>query len=266
MSTIDEIKDRLHQAIGTWREWPVEQSEYPTVIRELNGGLTNHSYLISCPELYSLRLNNPSSSTLGVARDQEYKVLQALRPLNIAPKLIFENTDFSLFKYVHGRPWTNDTLADPKKRELLSALIDSYQSTLIDLPRLNYPRYIQNYVDQLATLYPTILDQIRSEIDIFIKELKVLMNGDWQPVLCHHDLIPENIIELDSDSKKDSQTGIILLDWEYAGLGHPEFDSRYLEHCRRKTMELSPNTLKNGDTLDKLIYWLNTLWSHLSRT
>ena len=41
-------------------------------------------------------------------------------------------------------------------------------------------------------------------------------NQDWSPVLCHHDLIPENIIQ--------SAKGLFIIDWEYASLGHPKFD------------------------------------------
>ena len=35
-------------------------------------------------------------------------------------------------------------------------------------------------------------------------------------MLCHHDLIPENIIQ--------SAKGLFIIDWEYASLGHPKFD------------------------------------------
>ena len=35
-------------------------------------------------------------------------------------------------------------------------------------------------------------------------------------MLCHHDLIPENIIV--------SARGLKLIDWEYGALGHPQFD------------------------------------------
>jgi thiamine kinase-like enzyme len=35
-------------------------------------------------------------------------------------------------------------------------------------------------------------------------------------VLCHHDLIPENIIQ--------GANGLFIIDWEYASLGHPQFD------------------------------------------
>ena len=38
----------------------------------------------------------------------------------------------------------------------------------------------------------------------------------WAPVLCHHDLIAENII-----IRQDS---IVFIDWEFAALGHPAYD------------------------------------------
>ena len=45
-------------------------------------------------------------------------------------------------------------------------------------------------------------------------------NQDWIPVLCHHDLIPENIIQ--------GPKGLFFIDWEYASLGHPQFDYQRL--------------------------------------
>jgi len=35
-------------------------------------------------------------------------------------------------------------------------------------------------------------------------------------VICHHDMVPENIIETDR--------GLFIIDWEYAALGHPGLD------------------------------------------
>ena len=39
-------------------------------------------------------------------------------------------------------------------------------------------------------------------------------------VLCHHDLIPENIIK--------GAKGLFFIDWEYASMGHPQFDYQRL--------------------------------------
>ena len=38
----------------------------------------------------------------------------------------------------------------------------------------------------------------------------------WDPVICHHDMVPENIIVNDR--------GLFIIDWEYAALGHPGLD------------------------------------------
>jgi len=81
------------------------------------------------------------------------------------------------------------------------------------------------------------------------------MVSGWTPVLCHHDLIPENILETDD--------GLVLLDWEYASLGHPDFDQRYVRHCLDSHLEQSQGSLLSGDTLDRLIYWLVILWQKL---
>tara|TARA_B110000503_G_scaffold1976_1_gene2653 strand:- start:25048 stop:25380 length:333 start_codon:yes stop_codon:yes gene_type:complete len=44
----------------------------------------------------------------------------------------------------------------------------------------------------------------------------VVDEAEWQAVICHHDLVPENIIIND--------LGVFILDWEYAAIGHPGLD------------------------------------------
>ena len=37
-----------------------------------------------------------------------------------------------------------------------------------------------------------------------------------EPVPCHNDLLPANLLSVPA--------GVMLVDWEYAGMGHPLFD------------------------------------------
>lgn len=57
------------------------------------------------------------------------------------------------------------------------------------------------------------IDQVREHIE---RAAKLVDEGDWHPVICHHDMVPENIIETDR--------GLFIIDWEYAALGHPGLD------------------------------------------
>jgi thiamine kinase-like enzyme len=78
------------------------------------------------------------------------------------------------------------------------------------VPR-NYLQYCRGYLDQLSDdcVSAGVKEQIESVA-------RVVDNSDWQPVICHHDLIAENIIE--------NHNGVFIIDWEYAALGHPGLD------------------------------------------
>ena len=51
----------------------------------------------------------------------------------------------------------------------------------------------------------------------FYKRLNNWQAKQTNQVLCHHDLTPENILE--------TKQGIKIIDWEYSGRGHREFDA-----------------------------------------
>ena len=72
----------------------------------------------------------------------------------------------------------------------------------------------------------------------------------WRPVICHHDLVPENIIINDF--------GVFILDWEYAAIGHPGLDRLRLcglidDAHRDKAATVKP-LMQLQQTMDQL--WL----------
>ena len=83
---------------------------------------------------------------------------------------------------------------------------------------------------------------------------KEIDKSPWAPVLCHHDLIAENII-----IRQDS---IVFIDWEFAGLGHPAFDYVKLfgENTPRGMLsgrDFSPSVIKQIKFLQSAI---DDLW------
>ena len=60
--------------------------------------------------------------------------------------------------------------------------------------------------------------RLPDRIDEFLEDSRRLAHriGPYRPVLCHNDLLPANLI-WDDDR-------LWLIDWEYAGMGHPLFD------------------------------------------
>ena len=82
---------------------------------------------------------------------------------------------------------------------------------MIDTGPRNYLDYCQQYLSQLSdkTVSPAVVKQIKDAA-------KAVDAAGWEPVICHHDMVPENIII--------NKEGLFLIDWEYAALGHPGLD------------------------------------------
>jgi thiamine kinase-like enzyme len=62
----------------------------------------------------------------------------------------------------------------------------------------------------------TIDNKLKKSLEKFYPHLENFQNKNWSPVLCHHDLNPANIIKTDK--------GMKIIDWEFAGYGHPKYD------------------------------------------
>jgi thiamine kinase len=214
-------------------------------VSQLEGGLTNTSYLIEAgSERAVLRINNPQASQLGINRDTEITILKKIASTAVAPNYYFANSQYLVSEYIDGETTDVDGISQPAIRQQIFQAIEGIQTTkLPNLKRFNYKKYCQIYCSHISDEYlgqpavQQILD-LAQQID----------SADWQPVLCHHDLIPENIIH--------NQQGINIIDWEYAGLGHPQFDYlRIFNQQQRESLGIQPNS-----NLERLQAVLDELW------
>ena len=231
------------QIINEWRQWQAPFQSKPHIVSQLEGALTNTSYLIEAgSERAVLRINNPQASQLGINRDTEITILKKIASTGVAPKYYFANSQYLVSEYIEGE--TLDGISQPAIKQQIFQAIEAFQEiALPNLQRFNYKKYCQTYCSQISVEYlgqPTvnqILD-LAQQID----------SADWQPVLCHHDLIPENIIL--------NQQGISIIDWEYAGLGHPQCDYlRIFNEQQRDSLGIEPNP-----NLERLQAVLDELW------
>lgn len=277
--SLTELK--LNKALSEWQQWPACFTSRPIVIKRLALGRTNVSFIIADhDQFYILRIASIHSASLGIDRPLEHRIYQSLKQSltpsltlaqantqaqAIAPEYVYANKEYcySVFKYIDGRLWTEKDFQDRSQRKALKDIVASFQSVQVDGPKFDYLSYLEHYYAQLASLgLPDQLLQKR-EFCRFVDKFTAFITQSWQPVLCHHDLSPSNIIE--------TNEGICIIDWEYAGLGHPEFDEHYidsfcLDEYARRTQQISPlsdSGLHHGDIMDQLIQWLNYYWELL---
>jgi len=207
----------MRLALSSWQDWNTSGLEAPEaepeVVSELFGGRTNKTFLVSSGDFRAvIRINSPDAVKMGIDRQREKRILQLLQPTGLVPKVLFIHDEFLVSEFIEGNSLTDKSLKNSHIMESLSEALAVVQSIQMpDASPRNYLDYCRQYLNQLSevTVSALVVKQI--------EEAARAVDGEaWDPVICHHDMVPENIIVNDR--------GLFIIDWEYAALGHPGLD------------------------------------------
>lgn len=210
------VEALLQQALSGWQDWAVPVETKPIVIEALSGGLTNRSFLVESGIYRAVvRINAENSQSLGIDRRREIEIRAQLQPMGCVPRTLFASEESLVSEYISGRCWQAADLKNKINLKKISILLKRIQG--VSLPekiiKRNYLAYCQSYIQQL----PRSVQRLEQPfIDELLETAHTIDQGNWVPVISHHDLVPENIIE--------SGDRLFLLDWEYAAYGHPAID------------------------------------------
>ncbi len=181
-----------------------------TVETRLSAGPTNDSYeILNRGERCVLRIDRPGAARLGLDRGRERRVIDAAAQAGLAPAPDWHDTGAGVLirPYIPGRAWSRCDLLNPKNLERLAALLLRLHALNPVGPRFDPLAAAVRYAEQLdsGTARALCLDAARTFRDI----------EPVAPVLCHNDLVCQNILEGET---------LALIDWEYAAAGDPFFD------------------------------------------
>ena len=180
------------------------------VVSRLSDGPTNQSYeILNGSDRYVLRLDRAEAARLGLDRRSEREVVESVARAGMAPEPAWYSPagDAYLRPWVEGRPWSLDDLRSPKNIERLAVLL----RRLHTLPRAG------RHFDPLeaASRYAREIGTFESA-RCLVKAVEAFEDLDPEKAtLCHNDLVCANIVEGNC---------LVLIDWEYAGMGDPFFD------------------------------------------
>lgn len=168
-----------------------------------------------------LRLDKPAAAALGLDRAQEREVAAAVARAGLTPA--YRHFDavagVALRPYAEGRPWRREDLQEAARlAELAAALRELHR--LPPVGRAYDPlAAVDRYARQVGT------DEAARLAGRAQAAWGAIPPGGSDPVLCHNDLVADNILQ--------TPRGVRLIDWEYAGLGEGLFDlAVVLEHHR----------------------------------
>jgi thiamine kinase-like enzyme len=207
MAELEEIIARLTERLG-----PPTGSPEP-----LDGGITNRNYRMRFGgEDYVIRLPGKGTGLLAISREAERIASQTAAELGIAPELVAAEPDCTVTRFTPGKPVSSPDLA--RAPEPVARALRAFHGSGIALPvRFWVPDLLDEYARVTWERGGTLPDAYGDAQDLAARIAAVLPLSD--PVPCHNDLLAGNLLDVDGESPE-----VLLVDWEYAGMGHRLFD------------------------------------------
>ena len=218
MPNLERMIERLEPRLGS-----ASGSALP-----LEGGITNRNYRVRFGTTeYVVRLPGRDTELLGISREAERLANESAAELGIAPRVAVAEPDCLVTHFLGARPAEVSTAALAP----LARALRCFHDCGVRLPvRFWVPDLLDRYAelvhDRGGGLPPQYGDA--QELARRIEEVLPLS----EPVPCHNDLLPANLLCAEDAAPRVGRLGgrayagrrVVLVDWEYAGMGHRLFD------------------------------------------
>ena len=187
----------------------------------LSGGITNRNLLVSFEAGdFVLRICTPGVEIISIDRETEVQANRNAHEAGVAPAVAAWLPDLGCLvtEFVPGDPMTPETMADPERIAELGAALRAVHAGP-PLPT-SFPtftlaeEYEQSAREQGGGTRPENLELAR-ELTARIADAVAGRPGH-ESVPCHNDMLTANFIA--------TADGLVLVDWEYAGMNDRFFD------------------------------------------
>jgi len=190
----------------------------PLVIEQIRGGISNHNFAVRAGgHAYFARLCQ-ERPLLGIDRRNERVCHHSASARGVAPEVIHHEEGLLVTRFVEGRTLGPADVREPAVTARLAALLFHLHAGWDDLTGeiLSFCpfRTIRTYARTALRLKA----ELPHDVGALLEDTRELARriAPFRPVLCHNDVLPANLID---DGRR-----LWLVDWEYAGIGHPLFD------------------------------------------
>ena len=190
----------------------------PISLQPLAGGITNRNYLVvDDNEQFVARIGG-ELLVLGIDRRNELQCHRAAESLGVAPPLVYGENGVLVSRYIPSR--TLDPAAAqepglaPRLAGVLRQLHDGWDGVIGDILFFSPFQASRTYVAtarRRGAVLPADIDEMLKSVHDLSRTI-----APYIPALCHNDMLPANVLD---DGRR-----IWIVDWEYAGMGHPLFD------------------------------------------
>jgi thiamine kinase len=182
------------------------------VVALQSDGSSNRSYRVEYRgESFVLRLDKPETASLGLDRGNEKLISRVVADAGIAPAtLCFKPEEGMSFRgFMSGRSWNASDMENPESLARLAIVLQKLHRLEPVGARFEPLAAARRYADQLDSQESySIVGELKGLAE------KIAASSPLQAI-CHNDLVCQNIFEGDR---------LMLIDWEYTGVGDPFFD------------------------------------------
>ena len=176
-----------------------------------------------------IRIDCPSASRLSIDRDKEVKILNKVKNLELAPKVLYQDepTGILIWEFIPGiKPSFNSNNRDHCLQSLGRELSLIHKTSIPDDCSDIFSNSIELYGNLLQD---TVYEPQYKKASSLLKEIYF---DETPKVLSHNDLNQDNLLW---------KNKFYFLDWEYASLNHPCFDIASLVN----TYKLDPSQIND---------------------
>ncbi len=206
MHDLDAVLERLQARLGALEGEP----------QPLSGGITNRNFRVRLDGgEYVVRLPGERSSLLGIDRTAERIASEAAARLGIGPEVLPAVNGCLVTAFIAGGPLEGREPAE--RAHELAAALRSFHDCGVRLP-------VRFAVGELLEQYGATVRERGGELPPEYAFASAVAERIGEAVgavashPCHDDLLAANIIRAADGDR------LMIVDWEYAGMGDPRFD------------------------------------------
>lgn len=203
---LNDILERLESSLAPRRGEPTE----------LDGGITNRNFRVTLGDGdYVIRRPGKDTELLGIDRESERLANDAAARLGVAPAVAVALEDCLVTRFIESTPVSSAEVADGAE-EIARALSRFHGSTVRLPTRFSVPDLLKDYAAIVRARGGELPGEYAEAVTAAARVCDALAPERECP--CHNDLLAGNLIRAVDDGR------IMIIDWEYAGMGDPRFD------------------------------------------
>ena len=187
----------------------------------LEGGITKRNFRVNFGGTdYVVRLPGKNTELLGIDREAERLATKKAADLRLGPRVaaMLDQPACLVTCFVESREVTAAELREPRYIDEVGEALRGFHRSGLELPTDFYvSEIVSDYAEVSKSRGGTLPEGFQHARDYARKVVKaVRKNADHQPLPCHNDLLTANFLH---DGER-----MVIVDWEYAGMGDPFFD------------------------------------------